>query len=297
MKQQVRRWLVDARKGRLFPDLLRSGLQKAGLFGAVSSGWHEVKEMMYQLAPPRSIEIEGARARFHVNDGWDERQVFDHFDEERDVLGEFLRRLEPDDVFYDVGANVGLYTCLARDRIEDGEVVAFEPNPHAFPRLQKNVGLNDQNVILKQLALSDENDPDAELALTACSNPSGASALATGGEDQKEHFDNRWGGMNTLSVEMRTGDSLIANGGLPQPTVLKIDVEGAEMNVLHGLQDTLSNGDVRLVFVEVHDFIDEFGFQVEDVTEFLEGVGDGDVVTGRMEGGSMYATANYGADA
>jgi hypothetical protein len=49
-----------------------------------------------------------------------------------------------------------------------------------------------------------------------------------------------------------TGDSLVQKESVPEPTVMKIDVEGAEVRVLRGLEATLRNSECRLIFCEVH---------------------------------------------
>lgn len=72
---------------------------------------------------------------------------------------------------------------------------------------------------------------------------------------------------------IRPGDDVIAEGG-QIPTVLKIDVEGAENDVLAGLQTTLRRADCRLVVIEIHEgFLSLFGAHEDDVINRLEGSG------------------------
>lgn len=57
-----------------------------------------------------------------------------------------LQTLESDDVFYDIGANVGTYTCFAGQVVDDGNVIAFEPHPANVDRLRENAEPNEIDV-------------------------------------------------------------------------------------------------------------------------------------------------------
>lgn len=66
----------------------------------------------------------------------------------------------------------------------------------------------------------------------------------------------------SISIEMRRGDDLVANG-VPAPDVVKIDIEDAEGRALRGLTETLSRDDCRYVQCEVHP---QHGVEITDVT-------------------------------
>ena len=161
-------------------------------------------------------EIGGVAAAYNVSSGL-EVQRFRNLMAESDVIEALLDDVKPDDVFYDVGANVGLYTCFLSQVVE--ETVAFEPHPVNLKRLKENVELNDlSNVHVRAEALSNV-DGTAELAVTGASVAGeGTHSLATGSEDR------------SVEIETVRGDSL--DDQVPSPDVVKIDVEGAELNVL-----------------------------------------------------------------
>jgi len=75
-------------------------------------------------------EASGAKAKLHQTDHVPTNLP------ERSVTEDLIDNLSADNVFYDLGANRGLYTCLAGDIVEDGEVHAFEPNPVAVSDLE-----------------------------------------------------------------------------------------------------------------------------------------------------------------
>jgi len=150
-------------------------------------------------------------------------------DYEDDVAHVIERCLEPGDVFFDVGANVGVFAFLAATVVgEEGAVFAFEPESN--------------NVLCFQRSL--ERAPVRNVELRDC---------ALGGEDGTMVFDRRGGAFSgrlvdgddevgsggTRSIQVRSIDSLLA-GGMRPPKLIKIDVEGGEGLVLEGARQTLS---------------------------------------------------------
>lgn len=168
---------------------------------------------------------------------------------ERSVIGDVLRTLESNDVFYDVGANVGTYSCFAGQIVDHGNLIAFEPHPANVDRLQENAALNNVQLEVKPVALS---------------NAHGSSELVVSGENEQAgigtHSLSTGEDRLTLEVETIEGDRLIKNGEIPPPTIVKIDVEGAEQLVLEGLTSALENNRCHTIYCEVHpDRLSEFG--------------------------------------
>lgn len=158
------------------------------------------------------------------------------------VLNDFLERVNEDDVVLDIGAHYGLYTCLAQNRLSSaGMVIAIEPYPPNYDSLKANLSLNEGQGEAHRLALSDEN---GEVEFYEFDDRPGQTENAL-----LPHFD----GANETTVEARTGDSLLADRERP-PTVIKIDVEGAELKVLNGLERTIRRPECRLIYCEVHPF-------------------------------------------
>ena len=68
-------------------------------------------------------------------------------------------------MFYDVGVNVGMYTCFAGQFIEDENGIAFEPHPANVDRLRENASINDVQADVRPLALSNERG-SSEIAVS-----------------------------------------------------------------------------------------------------------------------------------
>jgi FkbM family methyltransferase len=127
-------------------------------------------------------------------------------------------------VVFDIGANVGFYTLLASVLVGPrGRVFAFEPVPANIRYLKAHLQLNHiSNVDVIEAAVSDFT---GAAHFDVGPNPS-MGRLATGG---------------SLTVRTVTLDEMVGRGELPPPDCLKIDVEGAEAQVLKGARALLSD--------------------------------------------------------
>lgn len=182
---------------------------------------------------------------------------------ERGQLEYFMSKLIAGDVVYDIGANIGLFSLVTSRVCAEGQVVAFEPDPQIFGRLNDNIKLNSvTNVNTLPYVVSNANEP---------------VLLYTGGNDtvSPSLTGKNVSGLNLDSIEVDGYmlDEIIKLRQLPVPDVLKIDVEGAEYNVLEGASGLLS-GDYgkppRFIFLEVHpDFLVDYGKTVLDVDALL----------------------------
>jgi FkbM family methyltransferase len=165
----------------------------------------------------------------------------------------FRAAARPGGVVLDVGANVGAYALLFGRWVRPGgRVYAFEPAPDTFEGLAGHVRLN---------GLEDVVTP----VRAAVSARSGTGALVADGV----------AGTNRLAdavdagaqrVETVSIDDFCAREGIV-PTLIKVDVEGAELDVLRGARETIRRGGGGLaLFVEMHPTLwKETGIAREDV--------------------------------
>ena len=142
----------------------------------------------------------------------------------------------------DVGANIGYYTILmARLTGAAGHVIAFEPFPRNLRTLRENVDMNRiPNIQLEPLALGETN---GLLSLHfAADEDSSATPSSKGYAVQ--------GRTEKIEVPMVSLDEYLSRGA-PVPRLIKIDVEGAELDVLRGAQRTLAEAGPDIL-LEVH---------------------------------------------
>lgn len=144
-----------------------------------------------------------------------------------------------DEVVWDVGANIGSVGILAAVNPRVKEVHCFEPSPKTFADLERNCRLNPRLKITAHSVALSERSQVRPLFLGLTHNTGVAG------------FSPTW---NAASVPVRcvTGDEWIEQGNAPAPTLIKIDVEGAEELVLRGLAKTLKNYPPKAIILEGH---------------------------------------------
>lgn len=154
-----------------------------------------------------------------------------------------LHFLRSEDLFVDIGANLGSYTILACSAI-GARGIAFEPVPDTYRRLVENAYLNhlNENVecINKGLSNREEN-----IAFTSDSGPE--NRVLVSGEEYS----------NIVFVQVTSLDSVLHG---QKPLLIKIDVEGYESLVLEGSRKTLSEKTLQAVIIELNRSCDRYGF-------------------------------------
>jgi FkbM family methyltransferase len=144
----------------------------------------------------------------------------------QEALANYLRA---GDIFYDIGANVGFFTVIGAKLVgQTGHVYAFEPVPENAASIRRNIELNNfAHVTLFEKAVS-HSTGKGELLLSHCS---GGATLSSAGTSPDVK--------GTISIELISIDDLVAQQKIAPPAVVKIDVEGAELDVLQGMSQTI----------------------------------------------------------
>lgn len=176
------------------------------------------------------------------------------FGHEEAFLEPLFDSIEPGDVVFDVGACIGLVTLNAAQR--GARVFAFEPSPGYRSRLRRNLCLNDLDATVLPWAIADE---------------AGETTLFTDGVDGNSPSLVEDPQRGATTVETRSLDGIVASGGFPAPDVVKIDIEGAEILALRGMQTLLASEDrPREIYLETHPAeIEAFGATEDEVLDLV----------------------------
>jgi len=202
-----------------------------------------------------TIDRKGYRLRFH-NSALSKR-IFADRNFGLDQIEILARLIDPGDIVYDIGANIGDYVLAAASRTgPEGLVYAFEPHPRVMGYLRDNIGLNGfANVRTAQLAVGDSF---GWVSFTDLRGDT-VNHVVPGG---------------TIHVPMVRLDAFISE---PVVRVIKIDVEGLEMSVIKGMDSALPR--VRYImfeaqdaqyarynssFAQIYDFLSEYGYEIFD---------------------------------
>lgn len=165
--------------------------------------------------------------------------------------------------FYDIGANVGLYSIYYALR-HDGMVYAFEPSVFNLGILARNIALNgvSDRVTIVPNPLTSAN----QIAPFHLTNTDEGGALSTFGKTvgpsgqefaEVMHYDTIGFSLDFMVQNKLLGDP---------PTLMKIDVDGLEHFILRGAESTLRNPLLRTILIEVDD---SHRVLTEDVSSFL----------------------------
>jgi FkbM family methyltransferase len=182
--------------------------------------------------------------------------------------------LKPGMSVIDVGANVGLYSILASQRVGDaGAVWAFEPSRESILRLEKNLGLNGcQGVHVVPLALSDTADP----ALRLTSDPGFGDAYRYLAPTPGMPGSSRNGDARAELVSVTTLDRWAAEIAIGPVDFLKVDIEGGEYRMFLGAREFLAaNPGIVVMFECERDWCARAGCRPEDTFDLLGSLGFG----------------------
>jgi FkbM family methyltransferase len=170
--------------------------------------------------------------------------------------------LNAGDTLYDLGASIGFFTLIAAKIVgPTGRVWAFEPLPDSVTRLRKNLDLNAfQNVTVVPCAVSDHSGSGRMVGI--------ANRARLDVAETEE----------SANVSVTTIDAWRSETDAAPPTVIKIDVEGAEIDVLRGAEETIAES-LPLLLIEVHwlgpDFVDYVGTALGPLGYDAESLGGG----------------------
>ena len=172
----------------------------------------------------------------------------------------WMENFEENSVFWDIGANVGLYTCYAA-KLKNTRVYAFEPSIFNLEILTKNVFLNrlSNNVTIVPFPLTNKLK-ETEFKMTSADWGSSASTF---GEDYKHDGSKIKKEFNykMLGISMNDCVNVLK---MKQPDYIKMDVDGIEHLILEGGNQILKK--TKSVLVEIDD---SFNLQVENTKKHL----------------------------
>ena len=203
------------------------------------------KRRPYRSIKRFKVTLNGVTVQFNTDDEYSNRWFFTRHGEgrihEKITTEMLIETLQGAKCFVDVGTNLGWYTCLASKHMPDGAVYGFEMDDLNFALLKKNLAINNcSNVEAHNLAVSDS--PGIVSYKRERYFPSPMFHLQTNIKNESST-----GFVSAHSVAL---DDFLQGKGIV-PGVIKIDVEGAEMSVLMGMEQTLKVCK-PIFFLEIH---------------------------------------------
>ena len=230
------------------------GLVREGVFRGIGAVWRGLFSHANALTvrlyaegtPVRTIRTLAGPIRFVCENPLTLWRATTFFKKEPDTL-EWIDRMHPGDVLFDIGANVGLYTIYAAKR--GVRVFAFEPESQNYALLNRNIYLNglQDHVTALNVALSDRNVIDA-LYLSSMEKGASLHTVHSNVDFAEQVFAVGF----RQGVLAATLDSLVEEWQLPLPTHIKMDVDGHESAIVHGAEKVLGDRNLQSVLVELN---------------------------------------------
>lgn len=157
--------------------------------------------------------------------------------------------LRDNDVFFDIGANVGAYSILISQHV-NCKVFSFEPHPKTFEYLSRNIRIQKNPELIKifNYALGDKS---GKVSFTE--NLDTVNHISLGSNEK------------SINVEMKILEKL----NLPCPSLIKLDVEGFEYQVLKGANSVLNNLNLKAIIIEINGSGKNYGISDSEIHDFL----------------------------
>lgn len=205
------------------------------------------RRIVAELPGELKLECELTNTQYHVlytHDG-----VY-----EPDTMRFVLNWLEPGSCFCDVGANWGIYSLLAARRVgRKGKVFSFEPNSEIAEELVRHASANGLEIECSTLAVSDSDGDHVRLVVPTSGMSGGATIMSSGNTERY-----------TTTIRL---DTFFASRR--RPSLIKIDVEGAEFKVLQGYERQFNENCRPALVIEYTPEINTYRHDLLDIVEFL----------------------------
>lgn len=175
--------------------------------------------------------------------------------------------IKPGDTFFDIGANVGWITERASWLVgKKGKVYSFEPSPTTSQNLRRRLArMKLSNVIVNEFALGAE--PGTVTLYECAENYGGSSSLRTGAAPG-QHL------IAETPVTISTLDRYVEQNSITDVCLMKLDVQGSEIDVLRGAKVFLATPNRPVLYVEVEQVASQaFGYGVNDLLNSIMDLG------------------------
>ena len=151
---------------------------------------------------------------------------------------------QSDTLYIDIGCNIGTHMCIAR--LSGAKYIhVFECNPHTYEKIQSTIQMNGwDNIKSWNVAVSDS---EGTVPFTVVTDNIGASYIPT--------THKGWGGPLSVlkeGVKATTFDSLNINTAGFKTAIIKMDIEGHELQALHGMRNILLNPIIKSIIMEIN---------------------------------------------
>ena len=230
-------------------------------------GRYVLAELVARLYTPQGGMLEGqvgtCRVLFDFRDLLQRQMYFGLYEQPETRLVQDV--LDSGDLFLDVGANIGYYSLLAAQIVgAAGQVHAFEPMPQNVAALRHTMRENGiTNIVVNQVAVgAGPGSLDLFVSDQEIGNLGWASIVPSGRRSR------------AVTVERMAIDDYLTSRSIGRVNLVKLDIEGGELDAFRGMRSLLAQSDAPDLLVEVNpDLLEKLGSDSRDLTRFIAGQG------------------------
>ena len=244
------------KKNKIKNKVFKSTIKHIGNKGLTKfSLGKSIKKFLIDNSRTSEIVVNGYKMQLDKNDVM-QLSLFDYEPIETEL---FKKEIKDGDIVVDIGANIGYFTLLMAKLVGiNGKIISFEPEPSNFTLLNKNVIINNyQNVTLEKKGISDYNGRCKFFLSTDAPGMHSLHKIDSKGEE--------------INIDVIKLDEYFNTTGLiDKISLIKIDVEGAELQVLNGMKTILKNKKLKLLIEFIPKHLEKHGTNPDDILKILE---------------------------
>lgn len=221
--------------------------------------WWKINQLMFKF--PVVVELmKGIKYIAYPNSSFGGLVVYTRLPEYHE-MNYFYNLIDSTDIVIDVGVHMGDYSLLAASKITSGKVLSFEPSKEALRVFRENILIN-------------KYENRIEVYPVVASDKQGSVSFVDSNISEVSHISfSLKSTKNKNKVKSLPVDSIIQSQGISKIKVVKIDVEGAELLVLRGLEKSLTKHLIKNIIVEVNSDCINYGYAPTDTFEYLKKFG------------------------
>ena len=197
------------------------------------------------------IEINKKLIKFWTPSNYS-KWMIDHFLQKEKLVEKFILEIPDQEnvIFWDIGANLGVYSIFCASNKEKVKTIAFECSPSAVLSISKNISLNnlEDRISIFQLGLT--NKKSTFLMLKEDKDSLGDQMISLG---KNFDYENKafYNVENKYKIFSNTLSDIIQNNGLEIPNYIKLDVGSFELEILEGFGHFLKNPKIKSLVTEM----------------------------------------------
>lgn len=210
------------------------------------------------------IDISKKKTYFYAPNKLIKWRIETLYSKEPDTL-EWINNFKKHSIFWDIGANIGLYSIYAAQNFTNLEIVSFEPSTNNTRVLSKNISKNNLENVIKIYPCALSNVKNTFFDMNESSTIEGSAHNSFG--KSIDQYGKEFNPENRYKIFGTTIDQLIEDEILSVPNYIKIDVDGFEHNILDGAKKCLRSTNLKSILIELNE---NYKFQYNEVKKIMD---------------------------